>query len=331
MSEDKQQAFAVFLKQAGWRCEAPVSCDVSPRRYYRVSGKGTQAILMDASAAEDRGEIFDFIRIAGWLNEAGLKAPEIFEAAPEDGFLILEDFGDISFGAALATENPALLYETARSVLAHMARQNVANLGLPDFFDSAIYKKRDQFIKWYAPLVRPGAQNTLDGYRSAWAEIEAALPPCPQGFVHGDYHAENLMRIPGATLPGLKSLGILDFQGALYGPLPYDLGNLLEDARRDISSEIRDAALSGYDEPFLLWYRVLTTQFHCRVAGLFVKLAAEQGRNEYLIHLPRLRRYIAEALDMPVLAPLKYFLEQEGLHTDVPPDLSGLALAAKEA
>jgi hypothetical protein len=286
---------------------------------------------MDASAAEDRYEIFDFIRIAGWLNETGLKAPEIFVAAPEDGFLILEDFGNVSFGAALAAENPALLYETARSVLDHLARQDVAKLALPDFFDSAIYRKRDQFIEWYAPLVRPGAQNTIDGYRAAWAEIEAALPPCPQGFVHGDYHAENLMRIPGVTLPGLKSLGILDFQSALYGPLPYDLGNLLEDARRDIPREIRDAALSGHDEPFLLWYRVLTTQFHCRVAGLFVKLAAEQGRSEYLIHLPRLRFYISEALETPVLAPLKRFLAQERIHMDVPPDLSGLALAAKEA
>ncbi|MEZ5919598.1 MAG: hypothetical protein R3D66_06825, partial [Alphaproteobacteria bacterium] len=108
-------------------------------------------------------------------------------------------------------------------------------------------------------------------------------------------------------------------------------GNLLEDARRDIPPDFREEALSGYDEPFLLWYRVLTTQFHCRVAGLFIKLAAEQGRSDYLIHMPRLQRYIAEALKTPVLEPMKRFLMQEGIHTDVPLDLSGLALTAKEA
>ena len=40
----------------------------------------------------------------------------------------------------------------------------------------------------------------------------------PQVFVHRDYHSRNLMVVD-------KGNGILDFQGALYGPLTYDLGN----------------------------------------------------------------------------------------------------------
>ena len=45
----------------------------------------------------------------------------------------------------------------------------------------------------------------------------------PQVFVHRDYHARNLMRVPHANP------GVIDFQDALRGPVGYDLVSLLKD------------------------------------------------------------------------------------------------------
>ena len=47
-----------------------------------------------------------------------------------------------------------------------------------------------------------------------------------------DYHSPNLMWLPERK--GVKSVGILDFQDALRGPLAYDLVSLLQDARLDV-------------------------------------------------------------------------------------------------
>ena len=37
----------------------------------------------------------------------------------------------------------------------------------------------------------------------------------------------------------LERIGLLDFQGAVSGPLPYDLANLLEDARKTLPKPLK--------------------------------------------------------------------------------------------
>jgi len=158
----------------------------------------------------------------------------------------------------------------------------------------------------------------VEEYLSVWQGIENSLPPCPQGFLHIDYHFENLMWLPKEK--GLRGCGILDFQGAMTGPLPYDLANLLEDARVDVGAKLRRDMLARYcadmdakeKEIFANWYRVLATQFHCRVAGQFIRLAVRDGKDRYLAHLPRVANYLKEGLKHPVLAPLqKWFSAQK--------------------
>ena len=117
---------------------------------------------------------------------------------------------------------------------------------------------------------------------------------------------------------GLKHCGILDFQGAMKGPIPYDLANLLEDARNDVPLELRNRILSRFDEDLQNWYRVLATQFHCRVIGQFIKQAVHDNNPSYLPHIPRLEGYLREGLKHPVLAPLKTFFD------DLDVDFSGL-------
>ena len=128
--------------------------------------------------------------------------------------------------------------------------------------------------------------------------------------MHIDYHVENLMWIPAET--SLKQCGILDFQAAMIGPQPYDLVNLLEDARMTVPQDIQDNILKQYDDNFRAWYRILGTQFHCRVIGLFIKLPIN-GKPKYLEHLPRLQNYLHKALQDPLLKPLKDFFDTLGV------------------
>ena len=140
----------------------------------------------------------------------------------------------------------------------------------------------------------------------------------PRGFLHIDYHFENLMWVGGKQ--ALARCGVLDFQGAMTGPVPYDLANLLEHARVDVPMDLRMTMMDRYcrtmsseeRETFQNWYRVLATQFHCRVIGQFIRLAVHDDKTRYLSMIPRVAGYINEGLKDPVLAPLaQWFSDHE--------------------
>lgn len=302
----------------GWTKQSPVGQDSSIRRYFRVQKGRQNAILMetvpDGSAHATPGHsLGDFIRIQAWLEEIGLKPPAIYEADLEQGYLLLEDFGDLCFRETMKISGRAkAMYVLAARVLEHLS-QTQCPLELPKYYDSHVHKRHRRVLDWYMPAAR-GVKNEdglLEAYKSVWDEIESSLPPCPQGFLHIDFHAENLMWLPDES--GLKRCGILDFQGAMHGPKPYDLANLLEDARSDVPADLRMRILKRFDVETRCWYRVLATQFHCRVIGQFIKQACIDGNTSYLPHIPRLENYMRDALQDPLLKPLKQFFDDCGV------------------
>ena len=69
---------------------------------------------------------------------------------------------------------------------------------------------------------------------------------------------------------------------------------------------------------FDAWYRVLATQFHCRVIGLFVRLLVRDNKDIHLHHVPRLQNYIVEALEDPIMAPLARWFEDSNIDLSKP-------------
>jgi aminoglycoside/choline kinase family phosphotransferase len=117
------------------------------------------------------------------------------------------------------------------------------------------------------------------------------------------------MRLPR---PGLKAAGLIDFQSAGLGPVAYDLVSLLEDARRDVPTDLAEAMLARYlgafpdldAAAFRRSYAVLGAVRHSRIVAIFVRLALQQRKRAYLVHLPRVWRLLEAQLTKPELAPL---------------------------
>lgn len=293
-----------------------VAADWASRRYFRLRRpNGSTQILMEA-IPDHTGQytpghkLSDYIRISHALRDSGVHAPQIIASNEHEGYLLLEDFGDLSMYAALEQgEDADVLYREATDILVRMRNNFRGNeLNLPDYYAGHVHKGRQRIVDWYIPATR-GRQNPdglVESYLAAWMDVEKQLPPCTMGFVHGDYHAQNLMRLENA-------LGVLDFQGAMWGPRPYDLANILEDIRRDVPRDIRAAMIERYDagEAFSLWYRVMATQFHCRILGQTLRLAVAGGRPDFLKFIPRVQNYIREALAAPVLKPLAQWFREE--------------------
>ncbi len=318
-----EERLNAFLNKTGWTKSATIGQDTSIRRYFRVVKNEKFAILMesvpDDSPHMTRGHTMaGFIRIGEWLRETGLNAPDIYEQDLKQGYMLLEDFGDTSFKRAVASgQESGGLYKLGVDVLERLSHASDLP-SLPAYYDSHIHHNHRYIIEWYLPRILGAScdlHSILAEYRNVWEGIEHALPPCPKGFVHCDFHAENLMLLAEGT--GLQRCGILDFQGAMMGPVPYDLVNLLEDVRLNVPPDLAHATLSRFDDSFLAWYRVLGTQFHCRVLGQFIKLAVDGGNHSYLRYIPRIENYMRENLKNPVLRPLKKFFD------DLKVDFSG--------
>lgn len=316
----------------------PLARDVSPREYFRVVKDGREYVLMvyhDVNAATER-EINSFLSIDEWFDNLNIKVPKVYNHSQEGGYILLEDLGNTSFGAALRENKcDALnLYLLGCDVLKSAAKASSIPAGLPLYENSRIHANRRQLIDYYFPIERGkiSSEDIVAEFLSIWDKIVASLPQCPRGFVHGDFHLENLMFCE--LEHGVRRCGVIDFQDALNGFLPYDLVNLLEDARVDVPENIKRAVLQHYTSEmtaeektvFLIWYRVLGTQFHGRVLGLFIKLSAEQNRDKYLVHINRLQKYMIEGLNDPILHPLKQWFDKQGVDFLPIKDMNGDAI-----
>jgi len=311
---ERAEALAEFLACAGWAdaIRAPLAGDASNRRYDRLTGGpgGRSAVLMDADPASGE-DVKPFLAIARHLTALGLSAPAILSEDTRHGFLLLEDLGDDLFARVTARE-PALelpLYEAAVDLLVELHRSAPPD-GLAAYDASTMAGLACLPFDWYLPPLEGSAR---DEEREAFrAEIETLLRSAvlPSVLILRDYHAENLLWLPGRS--GAARVGLLDFQDALVGHTAYDLVSLLEDARRDVPEGLqvqmraRYVAAAGCDpEQFAAAYALCGAQRNLRILGVFARLCVRDGKPGYLPMMPRVWGHLMRDLSHPALAGLR--------------------------
>src|SRR6266478_880451 len=315
MHEARRQAMTAFLDASGWGGFAlvPLAGDASFRRYYRVGGNGRSAVLMDAPPPQE--DVGPYIAVAALLRDFGLSAPEVLAEDREEGFLLLEDFGDDTYTRLLerGADEPGL-YALAVDTLVEM--QRAAELrgipGMPSYDTERLLAEAALLVDWYRPL----AAGLRDEYLALWRELLPDTGVSPPTLVLRDYHVDNLMLLPDR--PGVQGCGLLDFQDAVIGPPSYDLVSLLEDARRDISASLRRAMTERYlaafpeldRSDFLRAAAILAAQRNCKILGIFTRLWKRDGKPQYLAHIPRVWRLLEEDLGHATLAPIAQWLER---------------------
>lgn len=278
-----------------------VAGDASFRSYYRIFADDKKWILMFAPPSKE--DILPFIKIDKLLLEHGFSAPEIFDIDEENGFILLEDFGDDTYGKVLAreargTNNLELeLYKKACDCLIEVHKIAVPkNLSLYD--NDLLMREVLLFVDWYIPFKKVTiTSKEKELFKSLWLDLFEQINKENQVLVLRDYHADNLMILPQRK--NHQQVGLLDFQDAVIGSKAYDLVSLLEDARRDLNEENRQKLFDYYLEKsgcdklsFTKDYEILSLQRNIKIVGIFSRLSVRDGKDYYLTLLPRVLNFI---------------------------------------
>ena len=346
------------------------SADASFRRYFRVDLQaGGSCIIMDAPP--DKEDCQPFVKVAGLMAEAGLPAPRVLAWDAATGFMLLSDLGAQTMmeviapppavdAIAQATPTHHDLYMQAVDALVRWQLSSRPGV-LPPYDDALLSRELALFPDWYVAqhrgiVLTSAQQAVLD---NAFQQIKASNLQSLGGvqvFVHRDYMARNLMVAVAPTLvasrtalpPGEAgfaapageigdihgtSLGILDFQDAVYGPITYDIAGLMRDAfltwEEDFVLDItirywqqaRGAGLPVGDD-FGEFYRAVEwmgLQRHLKILGIFARLTLRDGKPKYLADTPRFIKYVrATAARYRSLGPFMVLLDAiEGNETRV--------------
>jgi aminoglycoside/choline kinase family phosphotransferase len=309
--DDREQRLTDFLAAAGWgRAERRhLAGDASDRRYERLRLGAATAVLMDnpPGGADDPAA---FVAMAGHLRRLGLSAPTVLAADTGQGFLLLEDLGDDLFARLLLAEpgRESALYAVATDCLLHL-QASPAPAGLPNLSAADWAAAAGFALDWYA-FAGTGTRPDPAEFLGQMTQAMVAWADGPRVLILRDFHAENLLWLPGRE--GLARVGLLDFQLGQLGQPGYDLVSLLQDARRDVAPETEAAMIARFaaatDHPpdtFAAHYATLGAQRALRILGVFTRLCVQAGKPGYLRLLPRVWGQLQQNLQHPALADLR--------------------------
>jgi len=320
-NKTRQRAMAAFLAGHGWRGHTPkiLADDASFRRYYRLDDGKRRAVLMDAPPPQE--DVRPYVTVARILHEHGFSAPEIYAEDRDQGFLLIEDFGDDTYTRLLAKgADEEALYTLAIDTLVALHRVVEAERlpQLPLYDEERLLTEAGLLAEWYTPSMLGAelSEAAREDYVARWRAVLPMAELPAQTLVLRDYHVDNLMLLPGRK--AVQSCGLLDFQDAVRGPTSYDLVSLLKDARRDVQPALREAMTERYlaqfpdlDEPlFRRSAAILAAQRNCKIIGIFTRLWRRDGKPQYLAHIPRVWRLLEEDLREPALRPIADWLDR---------------------
>ena len=332
VSDERFQLLGSWIGEQGYRFDTltPMSADAGFRRYFRLQIDSETLIAVDAPPEyEDTAR---FVEIANTLHKSGLITPVVHCYNLENGFMLLSDLGSLHLQDCASpndTESAQPLYYEALLNLVKMQR-NAPTDGLPVYTADFLRQELELFPQWY---VRKHHQFKYNATTEKQLErcfdlcIDSALEQ-PSVFVHRDYHCRNLMIQPD------RRIAIIDFQGALVGPVTYDLVSLLRDAyvewpdpfidsflemhyhslptTKPINAETgKHTAADTCMRTYRRWFDLMGLQRHLKILGIFCRLHHRDRKSHYLDSIPLVRKHVESVcLNYPEFSVLHDLLAQ---------------------
>ena len=292
--------------------------DASFRRYARILFNNKSFMLMDAPP--DKEDCAPFVTIDEFFHKNGVRVPQIISKDLTQGFLLLEDFGDVLLSTLLNDATVDTYYEQSFKQLIQL--QQIDGLAsFPEYSYEKLISEMELLTDWMLPSLQiQPTSDELALIKRTFAILANAAVAQPQVIVHRDYHSRNLMKIEGET-----DLGVIDFQDAVIGADTYDLISITRDAYVQWNADrvyswfkvfydlLPEASKEDRDfEQFKKDADLMAIQRHLKILGIFVRLFERDGKSGYLKDLPRVMWYLLEeSKAYDELKPFMQFIENK--------------------
>ncbi len=280
----------------------PLAGDGSDRSFFRLLGSPTKVLLWHPYApGGEVNENDSYFHIGRHLRARGAPAPEIYHYCREEGWMLLEDLGDISLEAFLKGQSGAgqirFWYRQALEILVRMQIDGLEGFCTAWCFDTPVVD--GPFLKERECLyfVRSFLNGCL-GLKVDPADLAAdfdlllgsALATHGLYFLYRDFQSRNLMIKDGR-------LRVIDFQGARLGPLGYDVAALLIDPYVGLAPEWQGEFLDYYlkklqervsvdEAAFRNRYHYLALSRNLQILGAFGFLTRVKQKTHFARYIP---------------------------------------------
>ncbi len=280
------------------------AADADFRRYFRATfADGSSVICMDAPPEKMRESVANYLKVRDLF--AHLNVPTVLAKDLEQGFVVLNDLGDVQYLKAMQLQpenlaaHKALLLE-AIDTLIELQKASQPNK-LPEYDHEVLLREINLFPEWF--VAKELGRELTFAQRKLWQQtVDVLLPEIekqPKVYVHRDFIVRNLMLTKDRA-------GVLDFQDALYGAISYDLVSLLRDAFIEWDEEfVLDLVIRYWEkaraanlpvpeqfDEFYRWFEWMGVQRHLKVAGIFARLWYRDGKDKYKPEIPRFLNYL---------------------------------------
>ena len=307
-----------FLALHGWgdAARAALPGDFSARHYVRLQDKNRKALLMIMPKAQ---ELAPFLAMQAALNAGNIRVPTIYAVDADVGFAIIEDLGDQDFNTLLRGHaQPEQLYAIAVEALQELHHAPVqSHAPLPHFTPQLFLQQAGYFLECYGAKVlkKPFTDDAIQAFNDAWSPALDQACSIEKSLMLRDFHAANIMYLEHET--SHKKAAVIDFQDGGIGPITYDLASLLEDARLDVSLDIRARMIEKYlaglpiadHAAFMTSYHILACQRHMRILGILVKRWVDLQLPVTQDYFVRVWRLLYSHRAEPALAPVYAWLD----------------------
>jgi len=314
-------ARAIARRWPGARIDriAPLKGDLSTRRFWRVfivspreDRAPSTAIIVDLGPDDLPRYVRalnllarapsepPWINVHRFLSSLGEPVPALYDAAPEQRAMLVEDVGELSLHDATLRPDAdvARLFRLATEELLRLHVEGTLKIDARCVareirYDARLFEwEMKEFKEIGLGVVAPGAARGL--IEPELATLAARLGSYPRVFSHRDYHRENLFLQDGARIR------IIDFQDALMAPAAQDLAVLL--TTRDTGDVVtpaierrildfycagltRRGAVTLAPADFVTSYRLCVLQHALKMIGRF-EMFARDGKTGYSRYIP---------------------------------------------
>lgn len=307
--DDAAQAQGVSLAGA-----QPLAGDGSDRRFFRLVGSPTKVLLWYPYAPGGRvNENDSYYRLGSHLRARGAPVPEIYHYCPEEGWMLLEDLGDIHLESVVKGRSGesqiGFRYRQALDILVQMQVAGREGFSAAWCFDTPVVDApflRERECLYFVLAFLQGYQGLKLAAADLYADFDRLVKAAVAGgepyFLHRDFQSRNLMIKDGR-------LRVIDFQGARLGPLGYDLAALLIDPYVGLSpqwqAELWDYYLQELKkrvkidaEAFRRQYPYLALSRNLQILGAYGFLTKAKKKAHFSRYIPgaltELRRRLQE-------------------------------------